>query len=724
MLWSACCCANSSGAQRHPVVVRPQLMHVAATILACWITTGGNVNSANFGARVGSAVFAVGVGLAIAASPGTAVADTAESGPSSDPAQSPVASTTSPVGTAGAKSKPGAPAASQSFARNRSRDAISRDAIRSGAGISPAADGRSAARRAAIGARSSIRDTSVRELSDSAEASTLATTPPRVETVDVGQTAAVDTTAVMDDTPPAVTTPKASAGLARPAGVLSLLGLAPSGASTGTPGTPMEFVTAVLEFLRREVKRLFFNEAPVAAPTLSSQSDPGTVSGSLNASDPDGDPLAYSVTQNPGSGTVVVDSDGNFTYTADDTMAATGGTDTFVFTVRDTGFHLNFWAPPTTAVPVTVTVTGAGDPPPPDVPTASIADLSVTEGDGSHAHFMFTVTLSKQSDTAVTLHYATANGTATGGQDYAVGAGTVTFAPGVTSQTVHVDIIGDSVEEPDETFTVTLSNPSGATIARTTATGTIVDDDMTMPDPGGGDYIDLASFGNFHGSDHTDHTAFEGGRTAITTEALVAYNNLREFAGLTPATLEEVGTWAFANQMTNNAQAWDNDLQGVGLYYAMQGAKVGWIADDKFDPQIVADIERTARLGSADDVMALVAEYGHEGFADFLMDNGYDQAFVDTLKMEPHYAGWMHDRAQGKLPIEGVATSHDVNHLTVLSHDQMQPFMNDTWDWPQWPALDVSHAGVIEYFQSMVSLGNPVGENLSDLDAPHLGHSM
>jgi endoglucanase Acf2/endonuclease/exonuclease/phosphatase family metal-dependent hydrolase len=42
----------------------------------------------------------------------------------------------------------------------------------------------------------------------------------------------------------------------------------------------------------------------------------------------------------------------------------------------------------------------------------------------------------------------------------------------------------------------------------------------------------------------------------------------------------------------------------------------------------------------------------------------------------------------------------------------MQPFMNDTFDWPQWPALDVSDSGVIEYFQSMVVLGDPAGENL------------
>jgi hypothetical protein len=114
--------------------------------------------------------------------------------------------------------------------------------------------------------------------------------------------------------------------------------------------------------------------------------------------------------------------------------------------------------------------------------------------------------------------------------------------------------------------------------------------------------------------------------------------------------------------------------------------------------------------------MAMVAEYGHDGFAEYLMDSGGETAFIDTLKMEPHYGGWMHDRANGRLVLEGSATSHDVNHLTVLSHDQLQPFMNDTWDWPQWPALDVSHKRVIEYFQSMVALGNPLGDNLTVLD--------
>ena len=232
------------------------------------------------------------------------------------------------------------------------------------------------------------------------------------------------------------------------------------------------------------------------------------------------------------------------------------------------------------------------------------------------------------------------------------------------------------------------------------------------------EFVDLATYGLSHGSHHTGDDGLVGGRTAITTEALLAYNHLRAFAGLEAATLEEIGAWAFANNLTNNTQAWGNDQVGVGLWYAMQGAKVGWMADDRFDPQVMADITRTARLGTMDEVLNMVFEYGHDGFADFLIDNGLEATFVNTLKMEPHYAGWMHDRAHGWLSIEGVAIAHDVNHLTVLSHDQSQPFMNDTWDWPQWPALDVTHERVLEYFQSMVVLGDPLGFHLDALGSP------
>ena len=111
-------------------------------------------------------------------------------------------------------------------------------------------------------------------------------------------------------------------------------------------------------------------------------------------------------------------------------------------------------------------------------------------------------------------------------------------------------------------------------------------------------------------------------------------------------------------------------------------------------------------------VMDMVRAHGIAGFADHLADEGRFETFVNTLRMEPHYGGWMHGRCHGFRSIEGVAINHDINHLTVLSWDQMDPFMNDTFDWPQWPALDVSDSGVIEYFQSIVVLGNPTGDNM------------
>ncbi|MHA0287848.1 Calx-beta domain-containing protein [Mycobacterium sp. C3-094] len=119
-------------------------------------------------------------------------------------------------------------------------------------------------------------------------------------------------------------------------------------------------------------------------------------------------------------------------------------------------------------------------------PAVSIADLTVVEGNGEHSHFMFVVTLDKASTDTVTVRYTTGNGTATAGTDFVATAGTVTFAPGVTTQMVHVDIVGDSLHESTEAFTVTLSNPTGATIGDGTAVGTITDDDAGVTPGTGG----------------------------------------------------------------------------------------------------------------------------------------------------------------------------------------------------------------------------------------------
>jgi hypothetical protein len=131
---------------------------------------------------------------------------------------------------------------------------------------------------------------------------------------------------------------------------------------------------------------------------------------------------------------------------------------------------------PTGSTISTATATGTitNDDP---LPSASIADVSVVEGSSGTTPADFTVTLSNPSDSTVTVDWATSDGTATAGSDYTAGSGTVTFNPGETSKPVSVDVLGDTTFELDETFTVTLSNPTKSTIGTATATGTITNDD-------------------------------------------------------------------------------------------------------------------------------------------------------------------------------------------------------------------------------------------------------
>jgi outer membrane protein assembly factor BamB len=92
----------------------------------------------------------------------------------------------------------------------------------------------------------------------------------------------------------------------------------------------------------------------------------------------------------------------------------------------------------------------------------------------------FTVSLNNPSNAPVTVSYSTADGNAIAESDYAAAAGTLTFAPGQTSQTILVHTLNDTAVEPNETFTVNLSNASGGTIADGQATGTIFDDDLGL----------------------------------------------------------------------------------------------------------------------------------------------------------------------------------------------------------------------------------------------------
>jgi glucose/arabinose dehydrogenase len=111
-------------------------------------------------------------------------------------------------------------------------------------------------------------------------------------------------------------------------------------------------------------------------------------------------------------------------------------------------------------------------------PTLSIGDVTIAEGNSGTANAVFTVTLSAQPGaTPVTVSYATSNGTAVAPGDFSARAGSLTFSGATTAQTVSVPIVGDTTVEPNESFTMTLSNPVGATLLDGSATGTITNDD-------------------------------------------------------------------------------------------------------------------------------------------------------------------------------------------------------------------------------------------------------
>lgn len=104
----------------------------------------------------------------------------------------------------------------------------------------------------------------------------------------------------------------------------------------------------------------------------------------------------------------------------------------------------------------------------------SIGNATVTEGGA----LTFIVTRTGNVSVASSVNYATASGTAASGSDFTASSGTVNFAANQTAATIMVSTIDDTVAEPAETMTVTLSNPSaGFTITTATGTGTINDND-------------------------------------------------------------------------------------------------------------------------------------------------------------------------------------------------------------------------------------------------------
>ena len=192
------------------------------------------------------------------------------------------------------------------------------------------------------------------------------------------------------------------------------------------------------------------------AVTITQTGDYGAVTGSRTVTVPTSGSVSFTVATTDDS---VDESDGSVTATVN-----TGSG--YTVSSRNTG---------------TVDVADNDDPPPTSAATVSVADATGSEADWA---VDFTVTLSEASTEEVRVRFTTWNWLGLTGRakiwlDYQSTERTVVFAPGQTEQTVTVWLIDDHRPEPDEYFTVELTNPRGATIedGRGTATGTITDDD-------------------------------------------------------------------------------------------------------------------------------------------------------------------------------------------------------------------------------------------------------
>lgn len=121
-------------------------------------------------------------------------------------------------------------------------------------------------------------------------------------------------------------------------------------------------------------------------------------------------------------------------------------------------------------------------------------DVQITEGNSGSKSVTATVSLTGSYSSKVTVDYSTIDGTATAGSDYVAKSGTITFNPGETKKTVTISIKGDTQQESDETFLISLTNPQGAKIVDGKGVVTITNDDGTAQ-PFSGDAPEVALAG-------------------------------------------------------------------------------------------------------------------------------------------------------------------------------------------------------------------------------------
>jgi arylsulfatase A-like enzyme len=221
-----------------------------------------------------------------------------------------------------------------------------------------------------------------------------------------------------------------------------------------------------------------------------------------------------------------------------------------------------------------------------DVPAVSAGDVTVVEGDDGFTDATFTLSLSHTSGAEATVSFATADGSAVAPDDYDAASGEVTFEPGQLEQNVTIHVTGDAVAEPDETFSLELSAPSGAILGDATGTALILDDDVPVT-------LAVDDVAVTEGNGGTTEAVFTVSLTPASTDPIAVSWSTADGTAVAPADYaQSAGTVTFAPGETSKTIP----VQVVGdvLFEAQETFVVDLTSED-------AEFSDAQGLGSIDD---------------------------------------------------------------------------------------------------------------------------
>lgn len=269
------------------------------------------------------------------------------------------------------------------------------------------------------------------------------------------------------------------------------------------------------------------------------------------------------------------------------------------------------------------------------LPTLTISPASVREGDAGSTNALFLVTLSSPSPLTTTVGYFTSDNSTFSGIDYIPTNGVLTFAPGETNKYISVAVIGDIAYETDETFTVFIQSPVNATLANSSASGTILNDDP-LPQ------LAINSVATFERNTGTSNMVFT--------------------VSLTPAS----GLYAFVNYATANGSATNgSDYGGISGSLSFAPGETNKILTVPILGDITPESDETFTLNLSGASSASITTA--QGIGTILNDDGLPgqiDHFTWSAVPSPQYAGES---------FLASVTAKDFNEITVSNYNGPAP---------------------------------------------------